>query len=323
MPKVSIYDTQFAINRGELPWQEGKEGNPHWENFRDAMRFLGSIGFYVGEDKEIKQLYPILNDSHRAGRYANLKFKAEWHQNIFYIRFYQDVQHENPNGRTAGLSPAVAAAAKGGRTGYYDFEKLKKMPYLIRKQYELTESKLIDYFTGKGFPVDYQENRMHGKAYIINDYIRSCHHPQKVWFKLEEVDGQTPEYERDAKDRDGEILRNGEVKYFRDWGGYLCRGVVYHNINNMWWVLLSCGDVKNKACFDLFDLTNAEPRKRVKKHRPPEKYVERKKQPCGRQSRLLANSGIAAIRLSLCSTRELENELKRRKKHEAEHIGRM
>lgn len=287
MPKVSIYDTQFAINRGELPWQEEKEGNPHWENFRDAMRFLGSIGFYVGEDKEIKRLYPILNDSHRAGRYVNLKFKAEWHQNIFYIRFYQDVQHENPNG------------------GYYDFDKLEKMPYLIRKQYELTESKLMDYFAGKGFPVDYQENRMHGKAYIINAYIRSCHHPQKARFKLEEVDGQTPENGQNAKDRDGEILRNGEVKYFRDWGGYLCRGVVYHNINNMWWVLLPCGDVRNKACFDLFDLTDAEPRKRVKKHRPPEKYVERKKY------------------LSLCSMRELENELKRRKKHEAEHIGRM
>lgn len=296
MPEVSIYDTQFAVHRRELPYQWGKEGNPHWENFKDAMRFLGSIGFYVGEDKQIKKEYPVLNDTHRAGRYAvwqampavgqqsrsdctaDLKFKAEWHQSIFYIQFYQDIRHENPNG------------------GYYDFDKLEKMPYLIRKQYELTESKLMDYFTGKGFPVSYQENMMRGKAYIINDYIRSCHHPQKAWFRLEEVDGQTPEYAYNAKDRDGKILHNGETKYFRDWSGYLCRGVVYHNINNMWHILLPGGDVRNKACFELFDLTDAEPRRRVKKHRPPEGYAERKKQ------------------LALCSTKELENELKRRRR---------
>ena len=296
MPEVSIYDTRFEVCRGELPHMREKESNPHWENFKDAMRFLGSIGFYVGEDKEIKRMYPALNDSRRAGRYAvwqaapavgrlsrsdctaDLKFKAEWHQNVFRIHFYQDVQFENPNG------------------GYYDFDKLEKMPYLIRKQYELTERKLTAYFEGKGFRVCPRKKMMRGKAFIVNDYIGSCHHPQKEWFRLEEVDGQTPEHEYNAKDRDGKILHNGETKYFRDWGGYLCRGVVYHNINNMWWVLPSDGDVMNKACFELFDLTDAEPRRRVKEHRPPEEYAERKKW------------------LSLCSTKELENELKRRRR---------
>lgn len=277
MSEVSIYDTRFEVCRGELPHMREKESNPHWGNFKDAMRFLGSIGFYVGEDKEIKRMYPVLNGNRRAGRYTDLKFKAEWHQNVFRIHFYQDVQFENPNG------------------GYYDFDKLEKMPYLIRKQYELAESKLIDYFTGRGFPVNYQENRMRGKAFIINDYIRSCYHPQKEWFRLEEVDGQTPEHEYNAKDRDGKILHNGEVKYFRDWSGYLNRGVIYHNINNMWWVLPSDGDIINKAGYELFDLTDAEPRRRVKEHRPPEEYAERKKW------------------LSLCSMKELENELKRRR----------
>ncbi len=70
MPEVSIYDTRFEVCRGELPHIQEKENNPHWENFKDAMRFLGSIGFYVGEDKEIKRMYPVLNDSRRAGRYA-------------------------------------------------------------------------------------------------------------------------------------------------------------------------------------------------------------------------------------------------------------
>lgn len=278
MPSVSIYNTQITIHREEFPYMEEKEGNPHWENFKDTMSFLGSIGFYVGEDKEIKKNYPILNDDHRAGRYADLKFKAEWHKNVCRIRFYQDVQYENPNG------------------GYYDFDKLEKMPYLIRKRYELTERKLTAYFEKKGFIVNYQNNMMRGKAFIINDYIRNCHHPQKTWFRLEEVDGQTPEHEYNAKDRDGKILHNGKTRYFRDWNGYLCRGIVYHNINNMWWVLLPDGEVWNKANFELFDMADEEPRGRVKEHRPPKEYTERKKQ------------------LSLCSTKELENELKRRRR---------
>ena len=68
------------------------------------------------------------------------------------------------------------------------------------------------------------------------------------------MDGQTAKYEINGTDRDGNTLRNGETKYFRDWSGYLLRGKVYHNINNMWWVLLADGKVRNVACFDLFDL---------------------------------------------------------------------
>ena len=51
MPKVTIYDTRIFINRGELPHSFRREGNPHWENFKDLMLFLGSIGFYVSEDR--------------------------------------------------------------------------------------------------------------------------------------------------------------------------------------------------------------------------------------------------------------------------------
>ena len=91
-------------------------------------------------------------------------------------------------------------------------------------------------------------------------------------------------------------MRNGETKYFRDWSGYLLRGKVYHNINNMWWVLLADGKVRNVACFDLFDLKETDFRGRRKEHRPPKEYVERKEQ------------------LSLCSVKELERELKRRRR---------
>lgn len=278
MPKVTIYDTRFFINRGELPLSCKREGNPHWENFKDLMLFLGSIGFYVSEDKEIKKNFPSLNETHRAGEFDDLRFKAQYAPIRFEIEFYQDVFHVNSHG------------------GFYDFDKYKKMPYLIQKRYDWTLEKLLEYFEKCGYSIEFPENTCKGDAFIIRDYIRSRHHPQENWFSLKAVDGQTAEHEMNGTDRDGKILRNGETKYFRDRSGYLLRGKAYHNINNMWWVLLADGQVKNVACFDLFDLKETDFRGRWKEHRPPQKYVERKKQ------------------LSLRSVKELERELKRRRR---------
>ncbi|HCT63881.1 MAG TPA: hypothetical protein DIC60_01150 [Lachnospiraceae bacterium] len=278
MIKVDIYDTKFSIDRGENPNMWEHEGNVHWDNFADTMSFLGSIGFYVGEDKRIKKQYPILLKDHKEGRYADLKFKAEWHPNVFYIEFYQDVSYENPNG------------------GYYDFNKRKKMPYLIGKQYDITQKKLVQFFKSKGFSIEFRPNSKKGKDFIIEDYIRSCHRPQKQWFDLAEIEGETSEYSYNNQDRDKKTIYNGDIKYFRDWSGYLMRGKVYHNINNMWWVLLPCGTVNNVAGFALFDRSPADVLGRLKRHNPPKEYVERKKQ------------------LSLCNEKELINELKRRRK---------
>lgn len=275
MINVVIYDTTFIVNRGELPNKWEIQGNEHYENFKAALRFLSSIGFYVSEDKDIKRKYPKLNDKHKIGRYADLKFKAEWHSNDFKITFFQDVYHENPCG------------------GFYDFNKLEKMPYLIKKQYELTQHKLIAYFENKGYKVSFGKNTKSGAEFIVEDYIRSWHHPQNKIFELSEINGETPEQGYNATDRDKKIIHNGETKYFRGFDGYLRRGIVYHNINNMWWILTG-GEIRNICCSDLFDLSDNECRGRKKRHAPPPKYVERKKQ------------------LSLCSTAELKRELKRR-----------
>lgn len=259
MPKVTIYDTKFCIGRGDLPHSFQREGNPHWENFKALMCFLGSIGFYVSEDKEIKRKYPSLNETRRAGGFDDLRFKAQYAPNRFEIEFYQDVFHENPHG------------------GFYDFDKYEKMPYLIQKRYDWTMEKLLKYFEKCGYSIEFQTNTCKGEAFIIHDYIRNWHHPQEKWFSLKDVDGQAAKYEANGTDRDGNILRNGETKYFRDWSGYLLRGKVYHNINNMWWVLLADGKVRNVACFDLFDLKETDFRGRKKEHRPPKEYTERKR----------------------------------------------
>ena len=81
-----------------------------------------------------------------------------------------------------------------------------------------------------------------------------------------------------ARDRDNKRIENGQVKYFRDRHGRLARGQVYHNINNMWWVVLNETAYNNVACFDLFDPTpeDFEKRRIVRDRAKPEEKVRRK-----------------------------------------------
>lgn len=64
------------------------------------------------------------------------------------------------------------------------------------------------------------------------------------------------------KDRDGARLSDGVVRYYRDHHGHLRRGVVRHNINNMWWVVESRDRFTNKAAFELFTFDPARDRLR-------------------------------------------------------------
>ena len=108
-------------------------------------------------------------------------------------------------------------------------------------------------------------------------YAEEWHHEQKdTNFNLRDLDGQEqPSY--NGRDRDGKTLRNGEIKYFRYYDGYLRRGRIYHNINNMWWVIANKTEVRNVACFELFDLTPEDKRGRKARAKIPEEYTARRK----------------------------------------------
>ncbi len=269
--KVKINDTNIRIVL--------KNKNETSDFFKKIMRFMGQLGFYVTKDKDIKKYYKNLEDEYRYGRYKDLEFKSHYCIYDILIEFFQNINHEH------------------SKSGYYDFHKYEKMPYLIKKQYELTENKICKFLKLQGFEIENKRKQpKNGEGFIINDYIEKWHHPQKEKFELSELEGQTSAI-YDSRDRDGKIIYNGQIKYFREYyNGYIARGTVYHNINNMWWVLLPSGEIKNKASFELFDLKDTDFRGREAIKRIPKEYELRKEQ------------------LALCSIKELKNELKRRNK---------
>jgi len=275
MKSFSIHDTILSFRQDEEK-RNLESCYSHYELYRKVLNYLGSIGFYVSSDKEIDKNYPILSKDHHYGRYAELEFKSERYPAGFKIEFFQNINFENRHG------------------GYYDNDKLKKMPYLVGKQFELTIKKLSRFLIEKGVMDDTKPIYKNAKAKIKYDYATSWHHPQKdMNFFLSELHGTTCE-SYNNKDRDGYTLYNGDIKYFRDFNGYLYRGRIYHNINNMWWVIVNRNELRNIACFDLFDLSPIDFRGRQKKSTIPDSFKVKRES------------------LTATSSKELIRELKRR-----------
>lgn len=96
------------------------------------------------------------------------------------------------------------------------------------------------------------------EQFIKEDYVRSWHHPQEdLSFELSDLDGQMSAHRPYDNDRDNKPMCNGQVKFFRDeyGSGKVRKGKIYHNINNMWWVITDPMTVRNVASFHLFDDT--------------------------------------------------------------------
>lgn len=277
MDKYRIYGTTLLFNNcgTEVNCINRWDGSlPHYKLFLDVINELRQMGFYTNEDKEVDKL--IRKDFY-SGQYHDLKFKAERYPAGFKIEFYQDINHVNKYG------------------GYYDFDKFDKMPYLQKLIFKNLTNKLAKFLEQNGIECGSDPILRTSEEKIKYDFVESWHHDQKdMNFNLSDLDGSTCEYSFNNTDRDKKTIYNGDIKYFRSWNGYLMRGKVYHNINNMWWVILNRHEYTNIADFDLFDLTESDKLGRLAKHRPPKEYIERKE------------------KILESSTTELINELKRR-----------
>jgi hypothetical protein len=279
MNKYRISGTSIFYNNcdNEVNSKNRWDGSlPHYSLFLDVMHELGQLGFYVEKDKTISE---TIRKDHYYGRYNTLEFKANRYPAGFEIEFFQNINYENPNG------------------GYYDFDKLDKMTYIQKLMFKKISNKLEKFFEQRGIICDSKPILKTSEEKIKYDFVRCWHHEQNdMNFNLSDLDGTTDKYNFNNTDRDKKTIYNGQIKYFRDRRGYLMKGKVYHNINNMWWVIINKDYYTNIADFELFDLTDDDYRGRKAKHKPPKEYVERKE------------------KISQASIRELENEIRRRKK---------
>lgn len=273
-----IYDTGISYQNNTVSRPNGPSAwrfkYPHFGTLHRVLNMLRDEGFTIENDANVAK---CIREDHYIGRRGDLELYAERYPAGFKIEFFQNVVFENKCG------------------GRYDFHKLEKMPYLIRLQFIKYRGKIAALLNSlEDLEDNSRQNPRLAEEWIKARYVEEWHHEQKdMNFNLSDLDGQTQE-PYNGRDRDKKTLHNGDVKYFRHWNGRLYRGRVYHNINNMWWVIVDRFTVRNVASFELFDLTPEDNRRRQAKPRIPEEYQKR------RQA------------IEDAKTRELVNELRRR-----------
>lgn len=280
-----LFSFSFVNDTEESHGWDDRNKWSHYPVLHRVLNFMKDRGFEVGRDPEILEYYKVLNEDHWYGRKGDLEFKAGRYPRGFEIKFFQNINFENRCG------------------GEYDFHKFEKAPYLIKLMW-INETKKIAEFIESivpGIKNNTKEDNKLAIDFIKNDYVESCHKPQKdMNFNLSELDGTTCEDNTNNKDRDGKVIYNGDIKYFRDrYTGRLQRGKVYHNINNMWWVILNDTEVTNVADFEFFDLSSGYAKyRRIKMDIKPKEYINKLEL------------------LKKLTTKELDRELKRRRKLE-------
>lgn len=210
-----------------------------------ALRTMRQKGATVGKDPRINKLFPILNEHHAQGNWHGLEFKSEIFRNSFDINFFQNITpSENKNG------------------GYSDFNKYEKFPYLIKIRLKVAIKTLIAALTPLcDATITFCDLPKKAEDRILLDYKKSWH--KESISSLTDAQSTMDKYDlsQNNNDRDKKKIQCGDLKYFYSYDGYLHRGLVYHNCNNMWWVIENDITLRNVSAFELFDRTDEPIRK--------------------------------------------------------------
>ena len=205
------------------------------------------------------------------------------HPDMSAPKFLRDTMFVGNNGI---LSVSVTKLTDGfeisfremnGKNPKANASKVDDMAYIAKLHYKLCMKKICDCLAETGAEDYTKKKYVLAEDFVKNEYAISKRYGQKdMNFSLSDLDG-TSEADYNSTDRDGKQILNGDFKYFRSYNGYLYRGKVYHNINNMWWVIVDKRNVRNIAAHNLFDLSDSDNRHREKEGKCPETYLIRKK----------------------------------------------
>ncbi|MCO7218143.1 hypothetical protein [Halomonas sp. OfavH-34-E] len=235
-----------SLNVWEEPERQGPLQWQAWERqfkkdvFLRIAQQLRRIGWQTEVPADMVERYGRrFAEGYRYCRKGDLQGRLEVTGRCIKFEMWQDVASvENPNG------------------GRYDFDKEKRMPYLLWLEMERTRRRLRAYlcnvFAGYEFnhkPRDGRTAKRGPGAMTAMEWVEEC------WRTSWHFKGDTSAYaisDVNRKSADGKLIEHGQRVYFADRKGRMCVGTAYYNINNMWWVVTGKYGVTNEASFALY-----------------------------------------------------------------------
>jgi sarcosine oxidase delta subunit len=227
---------------------DNAEGNR--EVYLGVCEELKNLGYKVGKDKDLEKRYSSLNYTHCHGTWKGLELKATYYPAGLEIKFFQNIyQGERAKGQ-----------------GEYEYNKVKLMPYLMKKRLELSKNKIINFL----------EN--HSQYNIKKEVIPELdwhQRPNLRYLSKEESISliqqhqKVPQYDYNRKDGNGALLSNEDFRYAYI-SGLLTRGKVYYDLNSTW-ILVSNSNYHRMQSLELFTYTGKEP---IKSNRKLDKSLQ-------------------------------------------------
>lgn len=268
-----LFSFSFINDTDETHGWKDERNWSHYAFLDKLIRFMRKRGFKIKHDPKVDK---IIRSDFWYGRKGKLEFKMHRYSRGFSFDFFQNINFENSNG------------------GEHDFNKFEKAPYLIKLLWINETKKMGKLLEELGIANKSDPEVKSAEDKIIQHWNKYSFDKPPIGFKLADMIGKDNEPSYNNTDRDGKTILNGQIKYFRN-NGRLARGTVYHNINNMWWVILNHTEYDNIADFELFDPTEEDFKIRRKvRDRKPKEYIDKLKS------------------MEKLSNKELLRELKRR-----------
>ncbi len=214
---IKVYDSSVSI------WEVALDEPGFKTEVMDPLiRFLRQAGWSVRRDEEVHRRWRILSRRHRHCRLGDLEAKLSLTGVHLEFEMFQNVANvENPSG------------------GQYDYRKMQRMPYLLRKAAELTQRRIVE-FLARGYGYDVSPRRdvypgVGGPRALdwVLDQIRSCE-----WHYKPELDRCDWHNDGNRKSADGALIEHGQEVWLADSKGRWLKGRAFYALNNMWWVVL-------------------------------------------------------------------------------------
>lgn len=252
--------TKLTKNRNNLSICFPESGDafsldvPHYKKWLSVIRFLKRRGFTVTENDWYKKQYTCLSPYHKIGFKRDVACLLEISRNSITIEF----------GHIKNLWKDMPQSFWSNPTD----DRYTALTYLEGIAVKLEIHKLIKFCDKWGVEHTIDESELKTpEAKILHD-IKTRSFTRNKMTSLDDIkafmESDKGAYDRNynSTDKNKKRIICGERKYFYDYNRRLCCGIVWHNINNMWWVI-SGNTRRNIASFDLFDFDASLPRRRA------------------------------------------------------------